>query len=79
MLWIGIAAFAVLLFGVLFNKKLKAIFSLNRFHIETEQDAKKDETCIKQIKNKSDIDVESPKDRNIKIEDVENSNVKIRK
>ncbi len=79
LLWIGVIAFAVLLFGVLFSRRLKAIFSINRFHIETEQDAGKDNTLVKNIKSGSDLDIQSPKDRNIHIEDVEKSNVKIRK
>jgi len=80
-LWLGIAICIVIVIGILFSKRLKATLSSKGFGIETDQSLKteKDRTSVKNIKNKSDINLESPENRNIEVEDIENSKVKIKK
>ena len=80
-LWLGIGAFIVIIIGILSSKRLKAMLSKDGFVIETDKSdgLEKDTTSVKKIKSKSDIYVESPDNRNIDVEDVESSKVRIKK
>jgi hypothetical protein len=79
--FIGIAALVVIAVGIIISNKLKATLSSRGISIETKkkEPTEKDRTSVKNVRSKSDVDLESPKNRNIQVEDIEQSNIKIKK
>jgi CBS domain containing-hemolysin-like protein len=75
-LWI-IGGLLVIALGLLFSGKFKAIFTKGKLKLEASQREDKDQTSVKHIKNNSDVEIGSPKGRNISVEEVDNSKVKI--
>ena len=74
-----IGGFIVIALGLLFSGKFSAIFTKGRLKVEASQRENKEQTSIKNIKNKSSVDVESPKGRDITIEEIDDSKVKIKR
>ena len=73
-----IGGLIVIALGLLFSGKFSAIFTKNRLKISASQRENKEQTVIKNIV-KSEIDVASPKGRNIAIEEINDSKIKITK
>ncbi|GAB6140848.1 hypothetical protein JCM14076_15770 [Methylosoma difficile] len=76
-LWF-IGGFIVIVVGLLISGKFSAIFTKDKLKITASQRENKDQTAIKNIK-KSNIDVASPKGRNITIEEIDDSKIKIKR
>lgn len=77
-LWL-IGGFIVMVLGLLISGKFSAIFTKGKLKIAASQRENKEQTSIKNIKNKSNIDVESPKGRDITIEEIDDSKIKIKR
>lgn len=78
-LYIGIGALIIIAIGIMTSKKFKGKLTKKGLSVESDNSTSKDETKIKKIRNQSDLDVESPENRNIDIRDVDNSKIKIKK
>ncbi|MFM8333181.1 MAG: hypothetical protein ACKN9T_15970 [Candidatus Methylumidiphilus sp.] len=76
-LWL-IGGFILIMLGLLVSGKFSAIFTNNKLKITASQRENKDQTAIKNIK-KSNIDVESPKGRDITLEEIDGSKIKIKR
>lgn len=68
--------FIVIALALLFSGKFSAIFTKNKLKITASQRENKEQTAIKNIV-KSEIDVASPKGRDIAIEEINDSKIKI--
>ncbi len=68
----------VLIIALLNSNKVKAMISKNKFTLNAERTGDdKDNTKVKNIKNNSDVDIKTKKDRGYDIDDVDNSKIKI--
>ena len=65
--------------GIMTAKKITGSLSKKGLKVSSDNTEEKDSTKIENIKNKSKIEVDSPKNRNIKVRDVDNSVIKIKK
>lgn len=74
-IWL-VGGFILLALGLLISGKFSAIFTKNKLKITASQRENKEQTVIKNIV-KSEIDVESPKGRDIAIEEINDSKIKI--
>ncbi len=79
-LWLGGGALIVIIIGILSSKRLKAKLSKNGLNIETDKSEiiEKEQTSVKKVSNHSEIDIESPDNRDISVEDIESSIVNIK-
>lgn len=74
-----IGGIIVIAIGIMTVKKFTGSLSKKGLKVSSDDTEEKDSTKIENIKNKSKIEVDSPKNRNIKVKDVDNSVVKIKK
>ena len=78
-LYVGIAAVLAIIIGIILNKKkFRASLSKDGFNLESDN-SQKTITNVENIKNQSEIDLDSPENRDIHIKDVDNSKINIKK
>jgi len=73
-----IGGIVVLIIGIIMSKKFKGKLSSKGLEVETGNE-EKTKTDIKRVKNKSELDIESPEYRDIIIEDIDDSKISIKK
>lgn len=73
----GISILVVIVIGLIFSKNLKAIFSDKGLEIEKSEG--KDNVQVTQIRNKSEVDLNTKENQNVNVKDIDDSKVRINK
>lgn len=73
-----IGGVAVLILGIIMSKKFKGKLTSKGIEVESGNE-EKTKTDIKRVKNKSELDIDSPENRDINIEDIDDSKISINK
>lgn len=74
---LGIGALVVITIGLIMSKKFRGKLTKDGLEVESTNNSTK--TKVENVKNQSEIDLESPENRNIEIKDIDNSTIKIKK
>lgn len=73
-----IGGVVILILGILMSKKFKGKLSSKGIEVESGNE-EKTSTRVKRVKNKSEIKIDSPENRDIDIEDIDGSKITINK
>lgn len=77
--YLVIGGLIVLAIGIIISRKFKGNLSKDGISVEVDNSTDKDKTSVKDVKNKSSVDVETTKGRNVEIEGIDSSEIKIKK
>lgn len=77
-LYLGLAALVVILIIGMSSKTFKAQLSKSGLNIDSNKEKEKSNISMKNIKNKSSIDLTSRSDQNVNVEDIDSSKINIK-